>query len=112
MNSFQKYPKLSLLFIIKMLLIIAFGFSNYYFRSEIDDKIDDIIKVKTQEKSNNEIEVLKIELEIYQIQEDIDSNVDYLTYTPLVLIFLLYIIKDKTYKENKRLDELEEEEQN
>src|SRR5690606_41725974 len=97
MNSFQKYPKLSLLFIIKMLFIIAFGCCNYYSRSEIDDKIDDIIKVKTQEKSNNEIAVLKSELEIYQIQEDIDSNVGYSTYTPLVLIFLLYIIKDRTY---------------
>ncbi|WCM41316.1 hypothetical protein MG290_10145 [Flavobacterium sp. CBA20B-1] len=109
MNSFQKYPKLSLLFIIKILLIIAFGFSNYYFRSEIDEKIDDIIKIKTQEENNNEIDDFKIKYKIYPIQEDIDSNIDYLTYTPLFLIFLLYIIKDKTDKENKRLDKLEEE---
>jgi len=109
MNSFQKYLKLSLLSIIKISLIIAFGFLNYYLRSEVDDKIDDIIKVKTREKSNNEIEVFKSKHEIYQIQEEIDSTIDYLTYSPLVLIFLLYIIKEKTDKENKRLDKLEEE---
>ena len=102
MNSFIKYPKLSFLFIARTLLFIVFIYLGFHFKSRIDDDIDKIIeKNQVTDKMNF--------IEIFEIKESISSNVYYLMYAPLVLFYLLYLVKTETDKENKRLDKLEKE---
>jgi len=104
LNSFKKYPKLSLLFIIRTLLILVLIYSNFYFRSSINNEVD---KISLLKKGNTDFSKHYYFSELIEIKDEINSNIDYLLYIQLIIIVLLFLIKKKTDKENKKLDEIE-----
>ena len=103
MNSFKKYPKLSLLFILRTILILVFIYSNYYYRTSIEKQVDEI---STLNKGDTELSRINFSSKFREIKEKINTNIDYLFYSQLIIILLLVYIKNKTDIENKRLDEI------
>lgn len=114
MNTFKKYPKLNLLFFLQISVIVLIGFAGYYFTSNITDAFDTIesqldIKIQANATAKELQENIKRQMEFSELKGEIYNSIYYL----LILVFigsqLLSLLKNKTDKENKRLDGLEKQ---
>ena len=112
MNTFKKYPKLNLLFFLRISIIVLVGFTGHYLTSNISEAFNSIESISDLKTNPNTTpkefqEKIKRQADFHEFKNDILHSIYYL----LILVFigsqLLALLKNKTDKENKRLDNLE-----
>lgn len=98
MNSFKKYPKLNLLFIVRLIVIVTLLLSAGYFKYFINSKLEDVQSKFMDKEIIQEFEV---------VSSMINTSINMFVLIAFLLIGLLHYIQEKTDLENKRLDKIE-----
>lgn len=98
MNSFKKYPQLSLLFIVRLIVIVTLLLSASYFKYFINSKLEDVQSKFIDKEIIQEFEV---------VASMINTAINLFVLIAFLLIGLLHYIQEKTDLENKRLDKME-----
>lgn len=117
MTNFAQYPKLNQLFFIRISIVILFGIAISYFIININNTLDTIensIYIAINKDSDIQIVNKQLELEMLmnEARTTIQNNISYLFICIIIGMQLMNRNSDKTTKENKRLDELENSSQN
>lgn len=117
MNYFTQYPKLNQLFLIRISIAILFGIAISYFNTKIDNALENLEnKLYITIDKDSDIQIVKKQLELEMLMNEarssIQNNISFLMVCLIIGILLINRNSDKTTKENKRLDELENSIQN
>lgn len=110
MNSLKKYPKLSCLFITRIVVALLFLGTIYYLHKDISENLE-LLRTAQFENSGSPIErelrvIFEADLNSYEHQ--INSNINLIMGVTIIFILLNSYINSLVKRENKRLDKIEQ----